>query len=327
MKRSSLLIALCLLPITVSASSDPESFWEQRERGWFWHEAEEQKVEEDEPVERVPSPSAETEAQEPKQIPLDADWLEKNIPILMRNAINNPTTENLAAYAYAQRLMKDMSSRFSTRMMEFMALEHQLSEEVRRPTSAFSLRAFNDETSRNLRNAMNRIGDSALIWFFFRSDCGYCQRQIPILQELARRYELEVLAVSLDGYSMPGLEAFEHVYDADMAAATALGVRFTPTIFVVGEDGVDYSMVGEGLTTLPQLENALLIASRENGYITPEEYMLATSVKDVNVVKRDDGVIMADRDLLESDPGYLAEMLRARLEGFELFGRTPIGDR
>ena len=311
-----------------SVERKPPSFYSERERGWFWHEPDDPEPEKEDEAEPPATPLPETtpRKQESAVIPLDAQWLEENIPVLMRAAINNPTRENIAAYAYAQRLMMDMSSRFSTRMMEFMALEDSLSEEARRPTSAFSLQSFKDETAQNLRGAINKVGSQSHLWFFFSSTCGYCQRQIPILRELVRRYDVEVLAVSLDGYSMPGLEDFEHVYDDDMSVAMRLGVEFTPTTFLVSNDGEYFANIGAGLSTLPELESRFLIASKDSGFITDDEYMLATSVRDVNVVSREDGVIMAERELIESDPGYLADMLRTRLQSFQRFGRTKIGD-
>ncbi len=318
-------LALSAPMLSVNAQEqNPPSFYEKKEEGWFWHEPieEAEQEEEKEVPKATPAPAPKEAEKEPEQVPLDVDWLKENIPVLMKNAINNPTPENVAAYAYAQRLMMDMSSRFASRMMDFMSLEHELSEENRRPTSAFSLRTFKDETAKGLKTAINKIGENAHVWFFFRSDCPYCAQQIPILKELVRRYDLDVLAVSMDGGVMPGLGDFEVVIDTNYQATTELNVQYTPTVFVVSNDGENFANIAEGLTILPDLEDRLLLASKQQGFITDEDYMYATNVRDINVVAREDGTILADKEAIEEDTGYLADLLRERLRQFEMFGRT-----
>ena len=73
---------------------------------------------------------------------------------------------------------------------------------------------------------------------------------------------------------------------------------------------------------LPDLEDRLLLASKQQGFITDEDYMYATNVRDINVVAREDGTILADKEAIEEDTGYLADLLRERLRQFEMFGRT-----
>jgi|SRR5690554_1979936 len=317
-------LALSIPMLSVGAQEqNPPSFYEKKEEGWFWHEPiEELEQEEVEEPKDTPAPAQAEMKKEPEKVPLDVDWLKENIPVLMKNAINNPTPENIAAYAYAQRLMMDMSSRFASRMMDFMSLEHELSEENRRPTSAFSLRTFKDETAKGVKKAIDKIGKNAHVWFFFRSDCPYCAQQIPILKELARRYDLDVLAVSMDGETMPGLTDFDVVVDTNYQVSSELNVQYTPTIFIVSNDGENFANIAEGLTILPDLEDRLLLVAQKQGFITEEDYMYATNVRDINVVAREDGTILADKAAIEEDPGYLADLLRERLRQFEMFGRT-----
>lgn len=302
------------------------SFWHERERGWFWHEPTqvEEKVEEEEPPQPTNMPVTPESEETPELIPLDADWIEKNLPLLLRNAMNDPSTDNLAAYAYAQRLMIDMSSRFSTRMMEFMKLEPELSEEIRRPTSRFSLAAFQAETRNSVRDAMSKIGENASLWFFFLSDCNYCSQQIPIVKELARRYGTGVVAISLDGYSMPGMEDFDLVSDSSYQVADRLGVLVTPSIFVVDHEGSNFIGVTQGLSTLPEIESRLLVASRDIGILTQQEYLATTEVRDINVLHGANGVLMADSKKIETDSAYLADMLRAKIVQQEVFGQTRV---
>ena len=145
-----------LIPLLIALNADAQStnerrnpqdrgkggtFFDDRERGWFWHEEplDETEVVEEEQISPSASQSEKTE--------LGVEWLRNNLPKLMDKAMDNPTEDNLANYAYAQRLMVDIGSRFSSRMMDFMEIEKTLDEGNRRPTSAFSLNAFKSDRS------------------------------------------------------------------------------------------------------------------------------------------------------------------------------------
>ncbi len=119
------LTVLALLVFsTYSLASDKPTFYEERQRGWFWHEVEPEPEEEPQTKEPLtPQPeSVKPVTPRAEQVALDSSWLKANLEKLMQKAIDEPTDANLAAYAYANRLMMDMGSRFSTRMMEVMEL-------------------------------------------------------------------------------------------------------------------------------------------------------------------------------------------------------------
>lgn len=312
------------------------SFYQDRERGWFWHESEIEPVEEEEVEEEIPvvlvEPSEPQDAK-PDLVRLDVAWLRDNIDRLKIQAIENPNDiKNIAAYAYAQRLMLDMSTRFSTSMMDFMAMESLLDESQRRPTSTLSLNVFERETAYALSDTIKSLSDSTHIWFFYTSDCPYCLQQLPIVREFARRYELQVLAISLDGGILPGAETMETVFDLDLKVANMFDLQYTPTLVLAKSvdslSDSDFIKLSEGLVTLPTLERTTLLAARDMGAITAEQYALTTEVREINVMRNEDGVLQAERELLENDPGYLAELLRERLrEIARPVGATPYGDR
>ena len=100
-----LVIGIMSLQCFAEDPADPNSFYKDRERGWFWHESMETTVDpESPPLEQQPMVLAPPK----EQVALNVDWLKENMPILRDRAINNPTDENLANYAYSQRLWLDM---------------------------------------------------------------------------------------------------------------------------------------------------------------------------------------------------------------------------
>lgn len=305
--------------------SDTDKWYSDRQRGWFWHETKP----------KLPMPEKNKEAVVIKsdtskqnhtadKIALNVAWLKDNLPKIQERAINLPTKENLAAFAYAQRLMIDLGSRFSTKMTEFMELETQLDESSRRPETAFALSSFNSETRDTITSLIHKITKDSHLWFFYVSNCPYCHKQIPILKELKIRYGVNILAVSMDGGLIQGIEDFEVVFDQNMTVSKKFNVSSTPSMFIVGNTDKQVIPLTQGLHALPEIEDRMLLIAREKGVISQEEYALSKSVREINVFKNSNGDILADKLRVESDPGYLADLLRARLQNINHFGATEI---
>ena len=306
-------LATLLISFGAAASSTPANFYEDSRRGWFWFEDPE--LVEEEIIEELDLPSSNAsnqELEEKELVRLDVAWLREKIPEYRDAAINNPSRENIARFLYTQRYMLDMSTRFSAAAMEFSQFETELDESRRRPITAFSLNAFREETRNSVQEVLSAINESAHIWFFFSSDCSYCMQQISVLRQIKSRFNLEVLAISLDGGTLPGIEEFEVVVDTN-GVGENFGVQFTPTMMLVENGGESFTNIGEGLTSLPILQDRMLLAARMQKIITNEQYQLTQNVRDINVLQDVDGAMLADAELLETDPGYLAEILRSQL--------------
>lgn len=315
----SLCVLTALLSFTVNSNerqSNQTPFFNDKERGWFWHESYDESL--DEPQSEPNKPVA------PQTVELSTEWLKEAIPRLMDKAINNPTDENLANYAYAQRLMLDQASRFSSRMAEYMQFETALDESARRPTSAFALTEFSKERSGVVGEAISLIKENSKgLFFFYSSDCGFCHRMVPVLQEFKRRHQIEILAISLDGGMIPGMEGFQVVEDVSLEVATKFNVSLTPTIHLMLPNN-DAEMVLEGMKPLDELENRLLFAGRKANIISAEQYAKTRNVREINVFRNSDGNLIADKDKIENDPAYLAELLKMQLSDSQTFGTKVI---
>lgn len=327
-KKLSLAVAATL---SLSASHVLSDTWyESRQQGWFWHEP---LPEEQEPAKEVPltppvvSQQQSNNSDKPKEesyLALNSAWLKENLEPLMLRAMDNPTPENIAAYAYANRLMMDLGTRFSSKMMEYMSQESPLQESARRPFSAFALDEFAKNRQGSLKTVLDAIKSESHIWFFYSSSCSFCLRQVPVLQELHKQYGIEILAISLDGGMLPGIENFNIVYDENQQVARQFNVSRTPTMHLVKNATEQVLPLGEGMHTLTELEDLILLVSRQNGIISDDQYAMTRAVREINVFRNDDGEILVDKQMLESNPAYLAEMLRKRLEDVTTFGTNQV---
>lgn len=314
------LLLACIVSTVLSTNANavPSNFFYDRERGWFWFEtlpeSTEKQDNQSEPIFKSSESTSELKSDMANDaIVIGVEWLRENLPKLQDLAIEQPTELNLKNYAYAQRLSTDYASRFSTKMMQFMSQDPLLSEERRRPTSAFALSSFNVEREVSENSVIADIAKESHIWFFYRADCPYCHKQIPILQRLEHDFGFKILAVSMDGLPLPNNPGWSVVVDENLNMARQLEVVGTPSLFLVSNDKKFRYPLTSGLQPLDRLTARLSLAGKETGLIDEEEYNRTRYVNEENVLENEK-VLAVSRAQLEKDPEFLAKLLREKLK-------------
>jgi conjugal transfer pilus assembly protein TraF len=290
-----LTILTCTLLLTCPAGA---GFFEKSEEGWFWYEVEPEPVEiaeEDdievlpEPViavEQPPDPAPEKVVQtppaEPRQsAPLSAEWFRENLQFYLDRAVDDPTTENVAAYLYLQKVSLDKSQQFADTVARVTMMDPMLDENTRRSLASFGSREQNIQATRHRENLLKEIADYAGIFFFFSSDNSQDVAQSTILHSLSTNHGFNIIPISLDG--RPLSDDLYPNYTNDQGQSEVLGVTQTPALFLARPDNMDVVPLGQAMLARPQLEERIILAAREAGWITEEEASLTRSFIDHRV--------------------------------------------
>jgi conjugal transfer pilus assembly protein TraF len=291
-----------------------DDFYDQSQQGWFWHETQ---LEEAKPKE--PEPEKAPEKPEDKMVAIDVKWLKKNLPELKQKAISHPTSANLGAFYAAQRLMLDYSSKFATLSSDFFRKEASwLSEDHRRPTDAFMLSRFKSDVMNAQKPVIEKVASLAGLWFFFSSTCPYCLKQLPLIQYLSKEYNMNVLYVSIDGGSIPGIPDDKVVIDVDGQASSQFNVTVTPTTYLVSNDASKFELLSNGVSALPKIQNSLVKAAHTLNWISDTEYKSVQSVRRSNVLNN--GMLEIKETEL-NNPEFLYNALQSRVD----LSSSPVG--
>lgn len=255
------------------AEAAPLPWYSDHERGWFWYEVEPEPEPEEQAPETAmpPAPEVPARAEQPADPPvLSAAWIRKYLEKFQERAIDNPTPENVAAFLYVQRAMMDKSQRFAEQVVNVVRQDPYLDQNTRRPIATFGNNLFAREAQAARQAILQKIARQAGIFFFFQSTCKQCEIQAPVLKGLQDRYGFVVFPVSVDG--LPLANGLYPDYAADRGQARALGVVKTPAMFLGKPSGREIVPLGQNTLAAPQLEENILAAARDAGWITPEEY-------------------------------------------------------
>jgi conjugal transfer pilus assembly protein TraF len=173
----------------------------------------------------------------------------------------------VALYLYLQRVALDKSSRFAAATQRVVQRDPFLDEITQRPTATFAANLVNRATGERRDRLLAAIAREVGVLFFFRSDCPYCAAEAPLLRMLGERYGFSVLPVSLDGAPLGGGDFPQ--YRRDSGQAEALGVVSTPALFLVRPPSAILPL-GQGLLSLAQLQERLLLAAADAGWISED---------------------------------------------------------
>jgi len=91
--------------------------------------------------------------------PLKAAWLRANLERFRDQAIDDPTTRNVALYLYLQRLVLDKAERFAEATQRAVWADPLLDETTRRPLATFAANLVNREAGAAREAALAAIAD------------------------------------------------------------------------------------------------------------------------------------------------------------------------
>lgn len=300
-----------------------ESFYREKEKGWFWYE--EPAPEQELKPKPKPTPASPTQPQEkipPAESPAapvgpppgSVAWIKDVLPKLREAAIDNPTDENLQAYYFTQRLMMDKSETFSRRSMEVIRNNPLLDEDLRYPASNAASDALATAAGKQKDQLLKTVSEQAALVLFFRGDdCTLCDQAVAALSGLKHRYGFTVMTISMDGKPLPNSPFGPHKLDNGLA--DQLGVFMTPAIGLAMPPS-STTIISYSTISMETATSRILSAARDEGIISTEEYQSTSRIASVGLI---DGKDLADStpNPLESPEQYVERMQKAAREAFQ----------
>lgn len=174
---------------------------------------------------------------------------------LLDVAVITPTPANVLAYHEFKTKLLAQSEKFSAVSQSVIWANPSIDYNATNPVANFAQTSQRIQKNRDEEQLMRDLAKTHGIIFFFRGSCGPCHAQAPILKQVAQRYGIEVMAVSLDGGSIPGLENARLDNGISKAVTGGRGVEMTPMSFLVSRDYKDIVMLGAGVLAEDEILN------------------------------------------------------------------------
>lgn len=302
------MLHYALIIITLFTSSNliaDERWYKTGGEGWYFYnwDAPVEKADEEESEEKPPvSASSSPSLSEVK--PLSVEWIKQALPILRNRAIDNPTNENLMAYSYANRVMIDKATIFSQKLHQANMTNPWLREEMRYSTHPFVQKVTDSIAKTNRQSTLRKIAENSGLLFFYSSTCQFCERQAQALKIIEERYNFTTIAISIDGYALPGTH-YQNNYVVDNGHAERFEIQTVPALVIMNQETAQHAFVSVGVTLAKEIEDRIIMNSRFRGWITEEEYQDTLKTRNTLIDPR--FLDMADVSL--DDPDTLITVL------------------
>ncbi|MDD5056521.1 MAG: conjugal transfer protein TraF [Sideroxydans sp.] len=274
------------------------------DKGWFFYETDPEPKKPSPTPEKKPQVQAQPEASQPEKKPMTVAWMRKMIPIMQERAYDNPTKENVAAYAYLIRTLGDKMQRYTDVHMELIKTDPFLDMNNSMPFNGTQRDEVMNGAKEVKRKALSLLAQkSAGLFVFFDSKCSFCKTQISIVNNVAKHYKFDVMFISVDGKGLPGATGWVK----DNGHAKMLGIKRYPTT-VLAIPPKTYVPISFGLMAEDQLESTLLTAAKLANLIP------ADMVKDIDPFTR--GVLTLDdmKDGAYDDPDKFVDYVKSKLD-------------
>lgn len=299
-------VSACLLGQATSQTVRVHSqFGDFQGDGYYWYK---QDPEEEKPA-PPPKPASAAAPSAPASKPgpkaLSAEWMRANLPKLLDAAVDNPTTENVANYMYAQRVLLDKSQNFSSKVKEVVALDPFLDENNRVPIAQFAQAGFARGMKAGQDEVLTFLSRSAGIWVFVDkpNKCSACEDYFQNIlvgtaaaKGVASQYNFNLRKIDVSTAQ-------------GRAAAKRLNLKVTPTTVLVLPPN-NFFLVSQGLMSQTLLTERLLIAAKSSGRLPRElEEKVNPFNKDVLTTEQMGGLAASE------SPSDVMKHMRERIKG------------
>jgi conjugal transfer pilus assembly protein TraF len=291
MKLIVAIFSLGLLSATCLAEEKPD-------RGWFFYEPEPvpAKMKSEDKLDKI-------KPQDNAKKPMTVAWMRKMIPILQERAYDDPTPENVAAYAYLVRALGDKAQRYTEVHMDLIKTDPFLDMNNSMPLNQSNRDEILNTAGEKNREALKLVAQKAAgLFVFFDSKCPFCKTQIAVVNRLAKKYKFDVQYVSVDGKGLPGAAGWV----PDNGHAKMLGIKIYPTT-ILAIPPKTYVPVSFGLMAEDQLQAGIL-ASAKAANLIPKDMIKDMSPFDRGVLTLEDM-----QDGAYDDPAKFVEYYKEKL--------------
>lgn len=244
----------------VAAPDDPgeapgawweSDIWRRADRGFNWYPPDEP------PVRRKKAPPV------APIVPLSAfdstKAINRHYEALKDIAVINPTEHNVYAFHKFKAEMLDQSQRFTAVSQRVVWQSPDIDFNNINPFVSFAQTDIRNASYQGERDQVAAIAQEYGLLFFYRSDCSYCHIQAPVLADLAQRFGIQVIPVSLDGGPIPGFANWRPDNGIARQVSAGRGIEVTPTLYLVSRRTQEAIMLGSGVMGQDDIVRRILV--------------------------------------------------------------------
>lgn len=199
------LISSAVIAVPSAAETLEDGFYSRNAEGWFFYneekeEDEELPEEETKELTQIPQADLPMPQETPKEKPKSnlkvgsVAWINKNLPLYLNNAIDNPTPENIKAYLLLQKMSTDKANRFSN-MYSLVVTGDPLFDNSVDQSGTYAVNRLKEhEAKEGMADALSFLSKSTTLLLVL-DDSNYSLFQASVVKRISQKYGFKVVTV------------------------------------------------------------------------------------------------------------------------------------
>jgi conjugal transfer pilus assembly protein TraF len=246
---------LLILNSCIANSANAENtFYNDRERGWYYHENFDENKEL-ETKESIKSPKISLREMDDDQVLSTLSSVQKEMQVRQARYTLEPTLENARDFLDYQRLMfkngEQASEAMQTALLKYPYLDSRLENPINQ--QAIKIKTLESDEANNLK--IKEFAQHFKLIYLFKEGCSYCQEFQPVLEKIVSDYKFEIEAISSDGRKLEGSFITTRI---DNGLASKLNITTYPTLIAYNSQNNIYLPVSRGFLPFQDLKLNIL---------------------------------------------------------------------
>lgn len=163
----------------------------------------------------------------------------------LHKARHTKRVEDMRVFLSLQHYWLEESSRFKQLFQQTMLAYPEYDYTVTHPTSNIGAKITDEFRDKARTHLISKIAQTHGVLFFYRGKSPYDIKQIPIISDFCKRFNLALMPVSVDGVIAPELPGSR----VDVGQANQMKVHYFPAILLVNPNSKKTAPLAFGLTT------------------------------------------------------------------------------
>jgi conjugal transfer pilus assembly protein TraF len=227
--------------------SESEYYDSAPKKGWYWYQDPSVTEEQQKPKEQQQAPDDRKYTKE-ELYNMYPDQFQELLKVRMKIAVQYPTEENVGGYLTMQDIARRKAAAFSS-AVQFVTQKDAATLSVNDvyPGTTPGIEARVQMQKEEIFNTISSAQNNHAILFFWRPDCGFCEKQVGILKYFTDKYGWQIKPINIT---------------VQTGLAERFNITTTPTLLLIRQGSEKYMPISVGVISVEEMEQKLYRAIR-----------------------------------------------------------------
>lgn len=250
--KSYLICSFLISLFTANLVLAVNSFYDDRERGWYYHEKSDEVNKNQKKSKRPKTSLREMNADEVLEL---LALVQKEMQVRQARFTLEPSLENAKDFLDYQGMMFNNGHLAGEAMQTALIKYPYLDPKIENPVSQQAIKIKTQQENKANDLKIKEFAEHFRLVYFFKPDCPYCQEFKPVLERLIKDYGFKAEAISSDGKK---LEESQIITISDNGLSNKLGITTYPSLFAYNAQNNIYLPISRGFLPYQDLKHNIL---------------------------------------------------------------------